>query len=164
MIFAGMGEEGVRCFENVRRRFDGERRNPWDEPECGHHYARAMSAWSGVLAISGFAYHGGDRTITARPRSNVQQFRSFWSAATAWGWFAYSGAGGSTFELGVAEGSLPVRSIGLRKSASKQIIARVGDTELPAKTSIGKDGLKVEFPEEVMIREQTKLVLTAQSR
>ena len=50
MIFAGLAAEGVECFESARRRFDGERRNPWDEPECGHHYARAMSAWSGLLA------------------------------------------------------------------------------------------------------------------
>ena len=53
-IHAGMVAEGVETVENVRMRFDGERRNPWDEPECGHHYARAMSAWSTLLAISGF--------------------------------------------------------------------------------------------------------------
>ena len=46
-----MVREGVETFENSRRRYDGERRNPWDEAECGHHYARAMSAWSGVLAL-----------------------------------------------------------------------------------------------------------------
>ena len=57
MIYAGMVREGVEAFENSRRRYDGERRNPWDEAECGHHYARAMSAWSGVLALSGFRYH-----------------------------------------------------------------------------------------------------------
>ena len=39
---------------NVRARFDGEKRNPWDEAECGHHYARAMSSWSAILALSGF--------------------------------------------------------------------------------------------------------------
>ena len=54
MIFAGMVNEGVECITNVRHRYDGERRNPWDEAECGHHYARAMSAWSGIIALSGF--------------------------------------------------------------------------------------------------------------
>ena len=51
MIVHGLQEEGVRVIDNVRRRYDGFRRNPWDEPECGHHYARAMSSWSGVLAL-----------------------------------------------------------------------------------------------------------------
>jgi non-lysosomal glucosylceramidase len=46
MMNWGMVKEGVECVENIRARFDGEKRNPWDEPECGHHYARAMSSWS----------------------------------------------------------------------------------------------------------------------
>ena len=67
MIFAGLVREGVDCFESARRRFDGERRNPWDEPECGHHYARAMSAWSGLLAYSGFRYDGPRQTVAMAP-------------------------------------------------------------------------------------------------
>ena len=63
-----MVREGVQCFENVRRRYDGERRNPWDEPECGHHYARAMAAWSGIVALSGFRYHGQEKSVIAIPK------------------------------------------------------------------------------------------------
>ncbi|HEY1341111.1 MAG TPA: GH116 family glycosyl-hydrolase, partial [Bryobacteraceae bacterium] len=58
MIEASMVEQGVECIAEIRRRYDGERRNPWDEAECGHHYARAMASWSGILALSGFHYHG----------------------------------------------------------------------------------------------------------
>ena len=68
LLYAGMVREGVQCFENVRKRYDGERRNPWDEPECGHHYARAMSAWSGIVALSGFRYHGPDKGVIAAPK------------------------------------------------------------------------------------------------
>src|ERR1035437_5427302 len=67
MIYAGMTAQGVECVRNARSRHDGEKRNPWNEPECGHHYARAMSAWSTLLAISGFRFHGGDRQITIQP-------------------------------------------------------------------------------------------------
>ena len=54
MMSWDMVEEGVEILRNVRQRHDGEKRNPWDEAECGHHYARAMSSWSTILAMSGF--------------------------------------------------------------------------------------------------------------
>ena len=48
MMNWGMVDEGVECVRNMRARYDGEKRNPWDEAECGHHYARAMASWSAV--------------------------------------------------------------------------------------------------------------------
>jgi hypothetical protein len=67
MLWHGMVDQGIECIANIRRRYDGERRNPWDEAECGHHYARAMAAWSAVLALSGFRYHGRvDSSLPAR--------------------------------------------------------------------------------------------------
>ena len=41
-------EEVVR---NIRDRYDGRRRNPFDEAECGHHYARALAAWTVMKAF-----------------------------------------------------------------------------------------------------------------
>ena len=79
MIFAGMVHEGIECITNIRRRYDGERRNPWDEAECGSHYARAMAAWSGVLALSGFRYDGPNQQISALPRLPAPGFRSVWA-------------------------------------------------------------------------------------
>jgi non-lysosomal glucosylceramidase len=112
LLYAGMVREGVQCFENVRKRFDGERRNPWDEPECGHHYARAMSAWSGIVALSGFRYLGPEKTVIAAPKVRQANFTSFWSTATGWGTFAQSIQGGHTrFTLSVLSGSLPCGSV-----------------------------------------------------
>jgi len=36
MMYAGMIDEGVEYIANTRARYDGEKRNPWDEAECGH--------------------------------------------------------------------------------------------------------------------------------
>jgi uncharacterized protein (DUF608 family) len=85
MLFAGLTAEGLECIAATRRRYDGERRNPWDEAECGHHYARAMAAWSGVVALSGFHYNAGKLTIT--PGTKLAEFRSFWATGTGWGVF-----------------------------------------------------------------------------
>src|ERR1035441_891297 len=90
MIYAGMTAQGVECVSNARGRHDGEKRNPWNEPECGHHYARAMSAWSTLLAISGFRYYGGERAIAIKAPAG---HRCFWSTATAWGAFHVAPAG-----------------------------------------------------------------------
>ena len=93
MLYHGMAKEGVECIGNIRARYDGEKRNPWDEAECGHHYARAMSAWSGVVALSGFSYDGRAAAVDALPRVNVPNFRCFWSTGTGWGRSAVTGSG-----------------------------------------------------------------------
>jgi hypothetical protein len=105
MIYAGMVREGVECIGNIRARYDGEKRNPWDEAECGHHYARAMAAWSGVLALSGFRYHGPTSAVTAIPRLQHDRFRCFWSTASGWGTFSISPG----LEIKVLHGTLPCR-------------------------------------------------------
>ncbi|HZQ54581.1 MAG TPA: GH116 family glycosyl-hydrolase [Bryobacteraceae bacterium] len=87
MLYAGMHREGIECIESIRRRYDGERRNPWDEAECGHHYARAMAAWAGIIALSGFYYHGGRQHLALLPPDAPPHFQCFWSNATGWGMF-----------------------------------------------------------------------------
>jgi uncharacterized protein (DUF608 family) len=42
----GMKEEGLKVAKAVRDRHAGHNRNPFNEPECGSYYARAMAAWS----------------------------------------------------------------------------------------------------------------------
>ena len=42
MLYEGLEAEGLTCIGLIRARYDGLHRNPFDEAECGHHYARAM--------------------------------------------------------------------------------------------------------------------------
>src|SRR5207245_11787550 len=86
----GMVEEGIALVRAVRDRYDGRWRNPWNEVEFGSHYARAMSSWSLLLALSGFHYSGPERRIEFAPQLNARAFRSFFSTAGAWGAFAQS--------------------------------------------------------------------------
>jgi non-lysosomal glucosylceramidase len=83
-------ERGIEFIANTRRRYDGERRNPWNEPECGHHYARAMSSWSPVLAASGFEYDAPSKRLRIAPAIATRPFRSIWSTGSAWGTFELS--------------------------------------------------------------------------
>jgi non-lysosomal glucosylceramidase len=120
MLYTGMLDHGLECITDIRRRYDGVRRNPWDEAECGHHYARAMSSWSGILALSGFRYRGADRHVTAMPRIQHPAFRSFWSTGTGWGMFSLAEKQGRTaLTLNVIEGSLPTRKVTINASAAE---------------------------------------------
>ncbi len=81
MLYEGMEKEGLEVMTNIRERYNGSKRNPYDEAECGHHYARAMASWSSVLALSGFHYSGVDKSIRFTERPG----RYFWSNGSAWG-------------------------------------------------------------------------------
>lgn len=81
MLYEGLEAEGVRCIEQVRARYDGDRRNPFDEAECGHHYARAMASWAAILALTGFHYSAVTRTLSLAERRG----RYPWSTGRAYG-------------------------------------------------------------------------------
>ena len=119
MIYSGMVEQGVQCIQNIRARYDGEKRNPWDEAECGHHYARAMASWTGFVALSGFDYDGRDASVTAAPRAAGRSVEYFWATATGWGTFSYRPAAGASdrFALKVLSGKLLCQSCRLRGAA-----------------------------------------------
>ena len=96
----------------LRSRFEGARRSPFDEAECGHHYARAMASWAAVLAHSGFGYSGITGALAFAGASRPQQL--FWSNGAAWGTCAQTPtAGGIAVELEVLHGQLRVAQISL---------------------------------------------------
>lgn len=154
MLYAGMVREGVECFASSRARFDGVKRNPWDEPECGHHYARAMAAWSGVLALSGFRYHAPKGAVIAVPRIPRAGFTCFWSTGTGWGTFTT----GPGLEIKVLHGTLPCGSCEFKGSANA---ATVDGKTIPHRVERAGDRLVVQFPEPVMLAAGSILKLGA---
>jgi uncharacterized protein (DUF608 family) len=159
MIYAGLVEEGVQCFTSARARHDGERRNPWNEPECGHHYARAMSAWSGLLAISGFRYHAGQREVVAQPRARLGGFQCFWSTGTGWGTFGYDRAGRS-LRVSVLHGSLPLSTIQARVAAgATPTTVRLNQRPLIAQIVRAGQDVRVTFAEPSTMKEGDRLDL-----
>jgi uncharacterized protein (DUF608 family) len=160
-IHAGMVAEGVETIENVRMRFDGERRNPWDEPECGHHYARAMSAWSSVAAYSGFEYHAANRAISLMPKAAAGRFASFWSAGPGWGVFSISRENGrARLELGVTEGGLSLRAIRLAQEATGPTSVTLGERRLAHRAESRSGAVTLTLAEEAAVPAGGKIVVT----
>jgi non-lysosomal glucosylceramidase len=110
MLCEGQRENGLKCISAIRDRYDGKKRSPFDEAECGHHYARAMASWAAVLALTGFRYSGVDHSI--RFVSSKSPSRFFWSSGYAWGTFTQTPIpGGKEVELSVLYGELRIERL-----------------------------------------------------
>jgi len=81
MLYEGMYDEGVKVISNIRDRYDGRKRSPFDEAECGHHYARAMTAYGAVLALTGFHYSGVAKTLKFKQMDGTY----FWANGYTYG-------------------------------------------------------------------------------
>ena len=85
MIWEGMLEEGLAITRAVHDRYDAARRNPWNEVECGDHYARSMASYGVFIAACGFEYHGPKGYIGFAPRLTPDDFKAPFTAAEGWG-------------------------------------------------------------------------------
>ena len=81
MIYEGQLKNGLKVFKNIRDRYDGYKRNPFNEGEFGHRYARAMAAWAGILAYTQFQYSAMDKTMGFHQRDG----HYFWSNGYQYG-------------------------------------------------------------------------------
>lgn len=113
MLYEGDFPNGLKCIAAIRKRFDGLKRNPYNEIECGHHYARSMASWSAVLALSGFHYSAVTQILKITDRPGIY----FFSTSYAWGTIKVNP--GQKAEVNVIEGKLPIKWIyvGNKRSA-----------------------------------------------
>ena len=85
LIAEGSVPEGLTIVKALRSRYDGRVRNPWNEYECGNYYARAMSSYALLSALSGFRYSAVTHTLWFGPQLNVRPFQAFFSTASGFG-------------------------------------------------------------------------------
>ena len=124
MLYEGQTENGLKVINAIRKRFDGERRNPFDEPECGHHYARAMASWTALIALSGFEYSGVSKTM----KFNNLPGQYFWSNGYAYGTVNISD---KKVVLSVLSGSVTLNAFEINGLTSKKLKNQLVDMEHP---------------------------------
>jgi hypothetical protein len=108
LIHEGSVEEGLTIVKAARSRYDGRTRNPWNEYECGNWYARAMSSYALLGALSGFRYSAVERTLWFAPRLKTQPFQCFFSTASGFGTIALHNR---TVSIHLIEGELPIERL-----------------------------------------------------
>ncbi len=87
LISRGYINEGLAVIKAVRDKYDGKKRNPWNEIECGSNYARSMASFALLPIISGFTFNLQNNEIGFNPIINKENFSCLWSVDGAWGDF-----------------------------------------------------------------------------
>jgi hypothetical protein len=99
-------EAGLDIVRTCRSRYDGRIRNPFNEYECGHWYARAMSSYGLLQALTGARYDAVEQILYTD--SQVGNFSAFISTATGFGTVSVKDGKAS---LRVVYGKIPLRQI-----------------------------------------------------
>ncbi|MHA6480966.1 GH116 family glycosyl-hydrolase [Paenibacillus sp. strain BS8-2] len=141
MIQEGLVDEGIEIVEAIRNRYDGEKRNPWNEMECGSNYARSMASYSLLHAFSGFQYDMVTGMIGFRPvRTEKGIFRIVWSLAGGWGVYEQTANQVCVQLLG---GELELRMLQIDEVlVSATTAVQIGDT--PVEFSLLTSGIQFE--------------------
>lgn len=84
LMFEGRVEEGLDIVRVCRDRYDGRIRNPFNEYECGHWYARAMSSYGLIQGLTGVRYDAVEKTLYIDSKIG-NNFKSFLSTEKGFG-------------------------------------------------------------------------------
>ena len=134
LFAAGKMEDGLKVVKAVRDRYDGEKRNPWNEIECGSNYARTMASFSFLPLLSGFEFDLSKGHIGFAPKVNKENFKCLFSLGTGWGYFE-NNENSATVKLNAGE--LTLCSLSLKNSESVKGVS-VDGVQIPYTF---KDGL-----------------------
>jgi hypothetical protein len=83
LMLVGEVEKGLDIVRTARDRYNGRIRDPFDEYECGHWYARAMSSYGLLQGLTGVRYDAVDHTLFVD--SKIGDFKTFLSTETGFG-------------------------------------------------------------------------------
>jgi len=116
MLYEGMEQEGISTINDIRNRYDGKKRSPFNEAECGHHYARAMASWAAPIALTGFNYSGVSKTMKFKAIEGMY----FWSNGYSYGTIEIKSKS-SKYDIRIKTlgGKLELKSFELRDKGSK---------------------------------------------
>lgn len=107
LMFQGRIEEGLEIVRVCRDRYNGSVRNPFDEYECGHWYARAMSSYGLLQGLTGVRYDAVEKTLHIDSKVG-ENFRSFLSTATG---FATVGLKGGRPFVEIKGGEIDINKV-----------------------------------------------------
>jgi hypothetical protein len=149
MIWEGKVDQGLAICRGIHERYHPGRHNPFNEVECGDHYARALASWGVYHALLGYDYHGPRQYIGFAPRLRQEDFAAAFTASEGWGLFRQSRtAARQENRIQIRHGRLLVRSLCLpvpAGSTAEEIEVVLGDRPVPVEGKQTMSRLLLEF-------------------
>jgi len=157
MIAEGLVMEGLAITRMVHDRYHATRRNPWNEVECGDHYARSMASYGVFLAACGYEHHGPKGHLGFAPRLTPENFRCAFTTAEGWGTFSQqSQISKLNAQIAVQWGRLRLYTLSLALPPPFQptrVAVTVAGKPVPA-THMAKGGrAQIKLGEETIVKE-----------
>jgi non-lysosomal glucosylceramidase len=173
MLWEGMLTEGLAIIRAVHDRYHASRRNPWNEIECGDHYARSLASYGIFLAACGFEYHGPKGHIGFAPRLHPEDFKAAFTAAEGWGTYEQKLERTSrdeqpkrfNCELTVKYGQLRVRTFAMALAESLRpstVRVLVNNAQIKSAFSTISNRLLVSFSENIILKSGGTIRISAQ--
>lgn len=128
LMSEGFIDDGIKVVKAIRERYDGKKRNPWNEIECGSNYVRPMASFALLPILSGFSFDLPNGKIGFAPKVNKDNFRCLWSLGTGWGHVIINS---SSMKINLNSGSLTLKEIGIPEGKKA--------------TTVYADGIAIEF-------------------
>jgi len=157
MAWEGMVLETLAVCRAIHERYHPAKHNPFNEIECGDHYARALASWGVLIGLAGFEYHGPQAHIGFAPRITPEDFRCAFTAAEGWGTIAQQREQNQQRNnLAVRFGSLRVKTLAFELPAEMTLEQlSIAVAELAVEATSKQDGTRV------TVRLNEELVLKA---
>ncbi|MBN2271503.1 MAG: hypothetical protein JXN61_12870, partial [Sedimentisphaerales bacterium] len=163
MLREGLVEQGLAVTRMVHDRYHAAKRNPFNEVECGDHYARSMASYGVFLAACGYQYDGPKGILGFAPRLGLEDFRAAFTTAEGWGTFSQKREASRQVErIEVKYGTLTLKELrfeleeGFRPDGIKVL---VGAREAAARYDLREGVLHVELAEKTNVEAGSNLVV-----
>jgi non-lysosomal glucosylceramidase len=164
MIAEGLLAEGLAVVKGVRDRHTGVRRNPWNEFECGNHYARSMASFALLAALSGFRYSAPAGKVTVAPRVAQKDFACFFATGTGWGLVRQRlGKQKNRVAIEVLAGELTVRELALALSDADASVI-IDNKRIKSTVQSTAEGCLVRLEKPAVVRRGQALIVEVQRR
>jgi uncharacterized protein (DUF608 family) len=106
LMMMGLVKEGLDIVRASRNRYDGRIRNPFNEYECGHWYARALSSFGYLQALTGVRYDAVEKKLYVD--SKIGDFTCFVSSERGFGTVSFKAG---KVSVNIVDGKMDIETI-----------------------------------------------------
>lgn len=164
MLYEGMITEGLSIVRAIHERYRPEKHNPWNEIECGDHYARGLASWGVLIALEDYFYDGNQSRLRFNPKIQQNDFNGFFTSARGWGNLSQKRTGG-TQQNGIAVkwGELTLKELHVGIDFNPSAVTVLVNGEPLSCRFDTKNGKLSVFFEEITLLQNNKMMVLIKS-